>query len=168
LARIKLGLQDCLYLGNLDARRDWGHARDYVEAQWLMLQQENPEDFVIATGNQHSVRDFVNIAANQLGLSIVWEGYGLDEVGVLINPSQGKLSGVHKSKIVIRIDPRYFRPSEVESLLGDATRAREKLGWLPRVSFTDLVSEMVMQDFKEAEKDELIKQYGYNAFNHNE
>ncbi|HCX32172.1 MAG TPA: GDP-mannose 4,6-dehydratase, partial [Rhodocyclaceae bacterium] len=128
LARIKLGLQDCLYLGNLSARRDWGHARDYVEAQWLMLQQERPEDFVIATGVQHSVREFVEAAAGELGMRIRWQGQGVDEIGYL------------DGRGIVRVDPRYFRPTEVETLLGDATKAREKLGWTPRITFDELVT----------------------------
>ena len=149
LARIKLGLQDCLYLGNLDAKRDWGHAKDYVEMQWLMLQQEKPEDFVIATGVQYSVRDFVNAAGNELGISIDWRGAGLNEVGS------------HKGKDIVKVDERYFRPTEVETLLGDATKAREKLGWTPKISFESLVAEMVREDLKSAERDELIKRHGY-------
>ncbi|HEY5993164.1 MAG TPA: GDP-mannose 4,6-dehydratase [Gallionellaceae bacterium] len=157
LARIKLGLQDCLYLGNLDAKRDWGHAKDYVEMQWLMLQQSQAEDFVIATGVQFSVRDFVNAAARELGIKIRWEGQGVDEKGY-------DASG----KCVVAVDPRYFRPTEVETLLGDPTKAREKLGWVPKVSFDELVSEMVREDLKSAERDELVKKHGYKAFDHHE
>lgn len=152
LARIKLGLQDCLYLGNMDAKRDWGHANDYVEMQWLMLQQEQPEDFVIATGVQYSVREFVNAAANELGMQIRWEGQGVDEKGI---DSEGK--------VVIAVDPRYFRPTEVETLLGDASKAKAKLGWVPKISFEDLVAEMVREDLKSAERDELVKKHGYKA-----
>lgn len=151
MARIKLGLQDCLYLGNLDARRDWGHARDYVEMQWLMLQQDTPEDFVIATGVQYSVRDFVDAAARELGIAIQWSGQGVDEVGT---DAQGR--------VVVRVDPRYFRPTEVETLLGDATWAKEKLGWVPRTSFDELVAEMVREDLKSAERDELVKKHGFS------
>jgi GDPmannose 4,6-dehydratase len=157
MARIKLGLQDCLYLGNLDARRDWGHARDYVEVQWLMLQQDVPEDFVIATGVQHSVRDFVDAAARELGMAIAWSGHGVDEVG---RDARGR--------VVVRVDPRYFRPTEVETLLGDATRAREKLGWVPQTPFADLVAEMVREDLKSAERDELVKKHGFSAYNFHE
>ncbi len=157
LARIKLGLQDCLYLGNLDAKRDWGHAKDYVEMQWLMLQQDKPEDFVIATGVQYSVRDFVNAAAQELGIKIRWEGKGVDEKGYN-----------ETGKCVVAVDPRYFRPAEVETLLGDPTKAREKLGWVPKVSFNELVSEMVREDLKSAERDELVKKHGYKAFDHHE
>ena len=150
LSRIKLGLQDCVYLGNLNAKRDWGHAKDYVEMQWLMLQQEKPEDFVIATGVQYSVRDFVNAAANELDMPIRWVGEGVDEKGY---DSTGKC--------VVAVDPGYFRPTEVETLLGDPTLAREKLGWSPKITFSELVSEMVREDLISAERDELIKRHGY-------
>jgi GDPmannose 4,6-dehydratase len=152
LARIKLGLQDRLYLGNLDAKRDWGHAKDYVEMQWLMLQQAQPEDFVIATGVQYSVRDFVNAAAEEIGIKIRWEGAGIDEIGIDGN-----------GKTIIAVDPKYFRPTEVESLLGDASKARQKLGWTPKISFNELVCEMVREDLKSAERDELVKQHGYRT-----
>ena len=142
LARIKLGLQDSLALGNMDAKRDWGHARDYVEMMWLMLQQDTPEDFVIATGQQYSVRDFVGRAAAELGMDLTFEGEGLDEVG---RDSDGR--------VVVRVDPQYFRPAEVETLLGDATKARTKLGWEPRTSFETLVKEMVEADLAEAKRD---------------
>jgi GDPmannose 4,6-dehydratase len=157
LARIKLGLQDCLYLGNLDALRDWGHAKDYVEMQWLMLQQEQPEDFVIATGLQYSVRDFVNAAAKELDMDIRWEGKGVDEKGYDAD-----------GKCIVQVDPRYFRPTEVETLLGDPTKAKQKLGWTPQISFEDLVAEMVREDFKSAERDELVKQHGYPAYDYHE
>jgi GDPmannose 4,6-dehydratase len=157
LARIKLGLQDCLYLGNMDAKRDWGHAKDYVEMQWLMLQQPQPEDFVIATGVQYSVRDFVNAAANELGAPIRWEGQGIDEKGYDIS-----------GKCIVAVDPRYFRPTEVETLLGDPSKAKLKLGWTPKISFDELVAEMVREDLKSAERDELIKKHGYKAMNYNE
>jgi GDPmannose 4,6-dehydratase len=157
LARIKLGLQDRLYLGNLDAKRDWGHAKDYVEMQWLMLQQETADDFVIATGVQYSVRDFVNAAANELGLPIRWEGSGVDEKGY-----------DSKGQCIVSVDPLYFRPTEVETLLGDPTKAREKLGWTPKITFNELVSEMVREDLKSAERDELVKKHGYHAFDYHE
>ena len=163
LARIKLGLQDCLYLGNLDAKRDWGHARDYVEAQWLMLQQTKPEDFVIATGIQHSVRDFIKVATEELGMSLLWEGSGIDEVGYLMNSSIPT-----ESRPVIRIDPRYFRPTEVDSLLGDANKAKEKLGWEPKTSFKQLVIEMVQADFQSAQRDELLKRHGFKFMDYHE
>jgi len=157
LSRIKLGLQDCLYLGNLDAKRDWGHARDYIEMQWLMLQQDTPEDFVIATGVQYSVRDFVNAAAEELGIHVRWEGEGVNEKGY----------DTH-NKCIVAVDPRYFRPTEVETLLGDPTKAREKLGWTPRTTFKELVAEMVREDLKASERDELVKKHGYKAFDFNE
>ena len=157
LARIKLGLQNCLYLGNLDAKRDWGHARDYVEAQWLMLQQSSAEDFVIATGVQHSVRDFVNTAAKELCIDITWEGAGSSEKG--IDPL---------GHCIVAVDPRYFRPTEVETLLGDASRARTKLGWIPQTDFSDLVKEMVREDLKAAQRDELVKNHGYSAYDYHE
>ena len=165
LARIKLGLQTCLYLGNLDAKRDWGHAKDYVEMQWLMLQQEKPEDFVIATGEQYSVRDFVNAAAKELGMEIRWEGHGVDEKGYWANghAQEGNFSA-RGENLIVSIDPRYFRPTEVETLLGDASKAREKLGWVPRITFDELVAEMVREDLKSAERDELVKRHGYTAF----
>ena len=157
LARIKLNLQDRLFLGNLDAKRDWGHARDYVEMQWLMLQQAHPEDFVIATGTQFSVRDFVSAAARELGMTIYWEGRGVDEQGY-------DASG----KCIVAVDPRYFRPTEVETLLGDATKAREKLGWIPKIKFAELVAEMVREDLRSAERDELVKQRGFAAYDYHE
>lgn len=169
LARIQLGLQDCLYLGNMDAKRDWGHARDYVEMQWLMLQQETPEDFVIATGVQYSVRDFVDAAAKELGMTIDWQGDGVDEKGYWIN-RQANGDGVSGDETVpiVQVDPRYFRPTEVETLLGDASKAREKLGWRPETSFEALVAEMVREDLKSAQRDELIKTHGYTVLDYNE
>jgi GDPmannose 4,6-dehydratase len=157
LARIKLGLQDCLYLGNLDALRDWGHAKDYVEMQWLMLQQEQPEDFVIASGVQYSVRDFVNAAANELGMAINWRGKSIEEKGY-------DASG----KCIVQVDPRYFRPTEVETLLGDPTKAKQKLGWTPKITFDELVAEMVREDLKSAERDELVKKHGFAAYDYHE
>jgi len=157
LARIKLGLQDCLYLGNLDAKRDWGHARDYVEAMWLMLQQDRPEDLVIATGAQHSVRDFVDAAAREVGLVLRWHGSGVDAYAT-------DDRGVKR----VAVDPRYFRPAEVETLLGDARRAREKLGWSARIGFDELVAEMMREDLKSAERDELVKRHGYRPFDFHE
>ena len=150
LARIKLGLQEHLYLGNLNALRDWGHAKDYVEMQWLMLQQEQPEDFVIATGVQYSVRDFVNIAAKELGIAMRWEGEGLNEKGY-----------DDTGKCIVFVDPGYFRPTEVETLLGDPSKAKAKLGWEPKITFGELVKEMVREDLKSAERDELVKRHGY-------
>jgi GDPmannose 4,6-dehydratase len=158
LARIKLNLQDCLYLGNLDSLRDWGHAKDYVEMQWLMLQQDKPEDFVIATGVQYSVRDFVNTAAKELGISVRWQGTGVDEKGY--DDATGKC--------IVQVDPRYFRPTEVETLLGDPTKAKQKLGWTPKITFHELVAEMVREDLKSAQRDELIKEHGYQAMDYHE
>jgi GDPmannose 4,6-dehydratase len=158
LARIKLNLQDCLYLGNMDALRDWGHAKDYVEMQWLMLQQAVPEDFVIATGVQYSVRDFVNAAAKELDMTINWQGAGVNETGT--NTATGK--------VIVKVDPRYFRPTEVETLLGDPTKAKQKLGWTPKITFHELVTEMVREDYKSAQRDELIKKHGYQAMDYHE
>jgi len=166
LARIKLGLQSCLYLGNLDALRDWGHARDYVEMQWLMLQQEHPEDFVIATGQQYSVRDFVDAAATELGIRLQWQGEGIDETGIVV--STGPDTSVPPGQVIVRVDPRYFRPTEVETLLGDSSRALEKLGWTPRTTFKELVAEMAREDFKSAQRDALIRSHGYTAYARNE
>ena len=157
LARIKLGLQDCLYLGNLNAKRDWGHARDYVEAQWLMLQQDHPEDFVIASGEQKSVRQFVEAAADELDMVIDWRGEGVDEKGY---DKQGNC--------IVAVDPRYFRPTEVETLLGDPTRARERLGWRPRVKFHELVAEMVREDLAASQRDDLCRREGFRVFDYHE
>ena len=159
LARIKLGLQQKLYLGNLDALRDWGHARDYVEMQWLMLQQEQPSDFVIATGRQYSVRHFVDTAAKALDMEIRWEGEGVNEKGTWTNREGGG-----SAEPVIEVDPRYFRPTEVETLLGDASKAKTQLGWEPKTSFQDLVTEMVREDLKAAQKDDLIAKHGFQTF----
>jgi GDPmannose 4,6-dehydratase len=158
LARIKLGMQERLYIGNLNALRDWGHARDYVEMQWMMLQQETAEDFVIATGVQHSVRDFITLAAKEAGIVMRWEGADSDERGF------DDVSG----KCIVEVDPRYFRPAEVETLLGDASKARIKLGWTPKTPFADLVSEMMREDIKIARRDSLVKEHGFKYFNHNE
>jgi GDPmannose 4,6-dehydratase len=157
LARIKLGLQSCLYLGNLNALRDWGHAKDYVEMQWLMLQQDQAEDFVIATGVQCSVRDFVNAAAAKIGIVVRWEGEGEAEKGY-------DQSGA----CIVAVDPLYYRPAEVETLLGDASKAKEKLGWQPKIGFKELVAEMMREDLKSAERDELVKKHGYHAFDFHE
>jgi GDPmannose 4,6-dehydratase len=152
LARIKVGLQKCLYLGNLDALRDWGHARDYAVAQWMMLQQEEPEDLVIGTGEQHSVRDFANRVAKCLDMPLEWRGIAKEEVGATAD-----------GRIVIRIDPRYFRPAEVDSLLSDASRARQRLGWQPMVTFDEMVEEMTKHDLAEAERDVLVSRHGYRT-----
>jgi GDPmannose 4,6-dehydratase len=158
LSRIKLGMQDCLYLGNLDAKRDWGHAKDYIEMQWLMLQQDTPEDFVIATGEQYSVRDFVNAAALELGMILRWEGEGIHEQGF------DAKTGV----CLVKVDPRYYRPTEVETLLGDATKARQKLGWKPKITFKDLVKEMVKEDLDLAKRDALCQKEGFKVFEYQE
>ena len=158
LARIRAGLQDTLHLGNLDAKRDWGHARDYVRAQWLMLQQSQPEDYVVATGKQHSVRDFVVLAGKFLDMDIEWHGRGAEEVGVDRNSEH----------TVVRVDPRYFRPTEVESLLGDASKIRDKLGWTPEISFDALVREMVEADLALAKRDALVAKEGYKVYRHHE
>ena len=182
MARIKLGLQDCLYLGNLNAKRDWGHARDFVEAQWRMLQLPKPEDFVIATGEQHSVREFVDTAAAELGMKIRWQGRGVKEVGILnsapgtqhsaLSTQNSALSTQHSAlkngSVIVAVDPRYFRPTEVDALLGDASKARKKLGWKPKVNFQQLVAEMAQEDFKLAERDELVKRHGHKVFDRNE
>ncbi len=172
LARIALGLQDCLYLGNLSARRDWGHARDYVEMQWLMLQQDTPDDYVIATGEQHSVREFASRAAAALGLTLRWEGEGVAETGAVaaIDAAAALSESAHAlvGRTVVRVDPRYFRPTEVETLLGDPGKAREKLGWTPRTTFADLVAEMAREDLRQAQRDALVKSAGYRAFDHQE
>jgi GDPmannose 4,6-dehydratase len=154
LARIQVGLEQVLHLGNLEARRDWGHARDYVRAQWLMLQQPQPEDFVVATGVQHSVRDFVDQAARPLGMDLEWRGRGLEEVGV------DRRSG----RTLVRVDPRYFRPAEVDALLGDASSIRSKLGWQPEITFEELVAEMVAADLELAKRDALIAKEGYKVY----
>lgn len=158
LARISLGLQDCLYLGNLDAKRDWGHAKDYVEMQWLMLQQEVPDDFCIATGVQYSVRDFVDAAYQYVGKKVIWEGKGIDEQGF----------DAESGKKIVAVDPRYFRPTEVETLLGDPSKAKDKLGWTPKISFTEMVEEMMEHDLQIAKRDALVKEHGYKAFDYNE
>jgi GDPmannose 4,6-dehydratase len=157
MARIELGMQDCLYLGNLDAKRDWGHARDYVEVQWLMLQQEQPDDYVIATGEQHTVREFVDACAAELGMKMRWEGSGVEEKGY---------DGF--GRCIVQVDPRYFRPTEVESLLGNAAKARAKLGWQPRIRFAELVAEMAHFDHEEAKRDALVKKHGFKTYNRHE
>ena len=157
LARIKLGLQEKLYLGNLDSLRDWGHARDYVEMQWRMLQQDKPEDFVIATGMQHSVREFVTLAAEVIGIKLHWKGQGVDEIAVDQNGSA-----------VVAVDPLYFRPTEVETLLGDPSYAHTRLGWKPTVTFEQLIKEMVEADLVLAERDKLVKRHGFSAYEYHE
>jgi GDPmannose 4,6-dehydratase len=166
MARIALGLQDCLYLGNLSALRDWGHARDYVQMQWLMLQQEQPEDFVIATGVQYSVREFVQVSAAQLGITVRFEGRGEKEIG-LVERVAGDAS-VKRGDVIIRVDPRYFRPTEVETLLGDPAKAHAKLGWKPATTFEQLVEEMVRSDYASARRDSLVKRHGYTVHERHE
>ncbi len=158
LTRISVGLQDTLHLGNLDSLRDWGHARDYIRAQWLMLQQDTAEDFVIATGKQYSVRNFVESAGSQLGMKIEWQGKGIEEVGI----------DVLSKRTIVRVDPRYFRPTEVETLLGDPTKAKQKLGWTAEVSFAKLVEEMVEADLDLAKRDALVAKEGYKVYRHHE
>lgn len=169
MARIALGLQDCIYLGNLNAKRDWGHTRDYVEMQWLMLQQEVPEDYVIATGVQHSVRSFVDRAAAELGITLSWHGSGVEETGV-VEKTETTVTDLHikPGEVVVRVDPRYFRPTEVETLLGDPAKAKQKLGWVPSTSFDSLVSEMIRSDLEEAQKDALCLNEGFHTFNYHE
>lgn len=167
LSRISLGTQDCLYLGNLDSLRDWGHARDFVEAQWLMLQQSEPEDYVVATGQQHSVREFVNLAAEELGMKLAWEGTDAQEVG-RVSDVWNDHAKVKNGDVIVRIDPRYFRPTEVESLLGDASKARDKLGWIPKSSFAELVKEMVAFDLEIAKRDALVTEAGFRAYSFND
>ncbi|MCK5543000.1 MAG: GDP-mannose 4,6-dehydratase [Desulfobacterales bacterium] len=158
LSRISLKLQDCLYLGNLDAKRDWGHAKDFVKMQWLMLQQKDPEDFVIATGKQHSVREFITLAANELDIDIAFKGKGVDEKGF----------DTETNNLIVAVDPKYFRPTEVETLLGDPSKAKEKLGWVPKITLKELISEMVQHDLIEAKKDHLCKTHGFETFDYNE
>ena len=167
MARIALGLQDCLYLGNLSALRDWGHARDYVMMQWMMLQQAQPEDFVIATGVQFSVREFVQRAAAELGITVEFRGSGLEEVGVVAAVS-GSRARCKVGQVIVRVDPRYFRPTEVETLLGDPSKAKAKLGWTPTTSFEELVREMVEADYESARRDELVRKAGFQAFDYHE
>lgn len=178
LSRIVLGLQNCLYLGNMDAKRDWGHARDYVEMQWLMLQQDKPDDFVIATGRQFSVRDFVNAAAAELGLTLEWHGQGVDETGTVATVDTARLQAaagnrpgleghVKPGDVIVRVDPRYFRPTEVETLLGNPAKAMERLGWQPRTTFEDMVGEMTREDLSLAMRDAVTRAAGFRTFTHN-
>jgi len=167
IARIALGLQDCLYLGNMSALRDWGHARDYVEMQWLMLQQDHAEDFVIATGVQYSVRQFVEFAATELGITVRFEGEGEKEVGI-VTAVTGDRAKVKVGDVIVKVDPRYYRPTEVETLLGDPTKAREKLGWTPKTTLQELVKEMVESDYTSAKRDALVKMAGFQAYDYHE
>jgi len=171
VARMALGLQECLYLGNLSALRDWGHARDYVEAQWLMLQQDEPEDFVIATGKQYSVRQMVETAAGELGVTLRWEGVGQEEVGVVDSVATGRgvlAEALQPGQVIVRVDSRYFRPAEVETLLGNPAKAKAKLGWEAKITFEQLVIEMVRSDLDSARRDELVKGHGYQVFDYHE
>ncbi|AKJ27912.1 GDP-mannose 4,6-dehydratase [Caldimonas brevitalea] len=167
IARVALGLQDCLYLGNMSALRDWGHARDYVEMQWMMLQQDHAEDFVIATGQQYSVRQFVEFAAKELGITVAFEGEGENEVGI-VSKVEGDRAKCKVGDVIVRVDPRYFRPTEVETLLGDPTRAKERLGWTPRITFQELVKEMIESDYTAARRDSLVKMAGFQAYDYHE
>ena len=168
VARMQLGLQKKLYLGNLDAKRDWGHAKDYVRAMWLMLQEEKPDDYVIATGVSRSVREFVELAFREIGLEIQWKGKGLKEVGVIrkVTSDKGQVTSIKKGDVVVEVDPRYFRPTEVDELLGDASKARTNLGWEPKISFQEMVSTMVKADLEEASRDQLCKDSGYRVLNY--
>ncbi|WP_300557201.1 GDP-mannose 4,6-dehydratase [Limnohabitans sp. Rim8] len=171
LARISLGLQDCVYMGNLGALRDWGHARDYVEMQWLMLQQDKPEDYVIATGVQYSVREFIRRAAMRLGVTVEFSGEGDQEIGTVTRVEEVAAKSLAKCKrgdVIVRVDLRYYRPTEVETLLGDPTKAREKLGWTPRTTFEELVNEMVDADFDSARRDHMVKAAGFKIYHHHE
>jgi GDPmannose 4,6-dehydratase len=161
MANIAQGLDQCLFMGNLDALRDWGHAKDYVEMQWLMLQQEKPEDFVIATGIQFSVRSFIDKTAQKLGLTLEWEGEGINEIGKVTKIEGNKAPAVKFGDIIVKVDPRYFRPAEVETLLGDPTKAKEKLGWVPKITFDELVEEMVASDLDKAKQHALLKSRGF-------
>ncbi len=167
LSRIVLGLENCVYLGNIEAKRDWGHAKDYIEMQWLMLQQEKPEDFVIATGKQFSVREFVNIAAKELGITLQWQGTGVDEIGIVDTIVSTQIhdgtSNVKPGDVIVRVDPRYFRPTEVESLLGDPQMAKEKLGWVPKITFEEMVTEMIRYDLDEAKRDDMCVKEGFRT-----
>ncbi|KPF49144.1 GDP-mannose 4,6-dehydratase [beta proteobacterium AAP51] len=167
IARIALGLQDCLYLGNLSALRDWGHARDYVEMQWLMLQQQVAEDFVIATGVQYSVRQFVEFAAAELGITLAFSGEGDREIATVVKV-QGNRAKCKPGEVIVRVDPRYYRPTEVETLLGDPSKAKEKLGWVPKTTLPELVKEMVEADYTSAKRDSLVKLAGFQAYDHHE
>ena len=167
ISRIALGLQDCLYLGNMSALRDWGHARDYVEMQWLMLQQDHAEDFVIATGVQYSVRQFVEFAAEELGITLTWAGEGENEVGT-VSAVTGNKAKCKVGDAIVKVDPRYYRPTEVETLLGDPTKAKEKLGWVPTTTLKELVAEMVQADFTSAKRDALVKLAGFQTYDHHE
>jgi len=163
LANIAQGLESCLFMGNIDALRDWGHAKDYVRMQWMMLQQDEPEDFVIATGLQYSVREFISWSANELGISLRFDGKGINEIGIVDAVDGDKAPSVKPGDVIVRIDPRYFRPAEVETLLGDPTKAKEKLGWVPEITAQEMCAEMVAEDLKTARRHALLKQHGYDV-----
>ncbi|HZO01519.1 MAG TPA: GDP-mannose 4,6-dehydratase [Burkholderiales bacterium] len=168
LARLALGVQDCLYIGNLDAKRDWGHAKDFVEAQWLMLQQDKPEDFVIATGEQRSVRQFIEAAASELDIALGWKGEGNKEVGCIKRASAKRWPALKEGQVIVRIDSRYFRPAEVDTLLGNASKAHRQLGWKPKVSFKELVAEMMREDIRLAEREQLARSHGHKIHDRHE
>jgi len=171
VARMKLGLQRKLFLGNLNAKRDWGHAQDFVKAMWLILQQERPDDYVIATGEQHSVRDFVEVAFQEIGVGIEWRGEGVNEVGIVCRLYQdvgGSELRIKQDDVIVEVDPRYFRPTEVDLLLGDASKARATLGWEPAISFDEMVSQMVKEDLEEASRDQLCKESGFRVLDFHE
>lgn len=163
LANIAQGLENCLYMGNMDALRDWGHAKDYVRMQWMMLQQDTPEDFVIATGVQYSVREFITWSAKELGITLRFEGSGVDEVGIVERIEGDNAPAIKEGDVIVKIDPRYFRPAEVETLLGDPTKAKEKLGWTPEITVQEMCAEMVREDLKVAKRHALLKQHGYHV-----
>jgi GDPmannose 4,6-dehydratase len=163
IANISQGLETCLYLGNMDALRDWGHAKDYVRMQWLMLQQDQPDDFVIATGKQISVREFVSMAAQEVGIELEFSGSGLDEIATVVSISGNKASAIREGDIIVRVDPRYFRPAEVETLLGDPSKAKEKLGWEPEITVEEMCKEMMTYDFEKAKRHALLKSHGYDV-----
>ena len=163
LANISQGLEDCLYMGNMDALRDWGHAKDYVRMQWMMLQQDHPEDFVIATGKQYSVREFITWSAAELGITVVFEGEGLAEKGIVYSVEGDLAPAVKPGHVIVQVDPRYFRPAEVETLLGDPTKAKEKLSWVPEITAQEMCAEMVAEDLKTAQRHALLKKHGLDV-----
>jgi GDPmannose 4,6-dehydratase len=163
IANIAQGLESCLYLGNMDALRDWGHAKDYVRMQWMMLQQDKPEDFVIATGKQISVREFVAMSAKEAGITLEFSGEGVDEIATVTGVAGDNAPGVKEGDVIVKVDPRYFRPAEVETLLGDPTKAKEKLGWVPEISVEEMCAEMVQADLDKAKQHALLKSSGYNV-----
>ena len=163
IANIALGLESCLYMGNIDAKRDWGHAKDYVRMQWLMLQQKKPEDFVIATGVQYSVRDFIKWSAAELGITLKFEGEGINELAIIEKIDGDKAPALTPGKVIMRVDPRYFRPTEVDTLLGDPTEAKNKLGWVPKISAQEMCKEMVAEDYKEVQRNTLLKDNGFDV-----